>query len=136
MERKSLGMRLVICTPILSFLSLSFRYIIHLWYIHHDGTWENQSSYTYYVELVLELVALCVDFVHHVHMLLWANMFLSVASLILLMKLRFLYQVCVCRLCTYVYMLSSVGGYVAQNQHAHCNYPSSPGDTETVKEAS
>ena len=69
------------------------RYIIHLWDMHHDGTWENRNTYTYYTELVLELAALCVDFMHHVHMLLWANMFLSVASLILLMKLRFLYQV-------------------------------------------
>lgn len=68
------------------------RYIIHLWDMHHDGTWENRNTYTYYTELVLELAALCVDFMHHVHMLLWANMFLSVASLILLMKLRFLYQ--------------------------------------------
>eukprot|EP00731_Ephydatia_muelleri_P026764 Em0018g864a len=68
------------------------RYIIHLWDLHHDGTWENRSTYTYYTELILELAALSIDFLHHVHMLLWANMFLSVASLILLMKLRFLYQ--------------------------------------------
>ncbi len=61
--------------------------------MHHEGVWENRSTYTYYTELVLELAVLCVDFLHHVHMLLWANMFLSVASLILLMKLRFLYQV-------------------------------------------
>lgn len=61
--------------------------------MHHEGVWENRSTYTYYTELVLEVAVLCVDFMHHVHMLLWANMFLSVASLILLMKLRFLYQV-------------------------------------------
>lgn len=94
-------------------------YVIHLWDMHHDGTWENRSTYTYYAELVLELAALSVEFLHHVHMLvssslfhphlsylyftfislslsslsqMWANMLLSVASLILLMKLRFLYQ--------------------------------------------
>lgn len=82
--------------------------------MHHDGTWENRSTYTYYAELILELAALSVEFLHHVHMLvrsiyltllyipvsfplplpcqMWANMLLSVASLILLMKLRFLYQ--------------------------------------------
>ncbi len=67
--------------------------------MQHDGTWENRSTYTYYTELLLEMAALGIDFMHHIHMLLWANMFLSVASLILLMKLRFLYQVCVCLYC-------------------------------------
>ena len=37
--------------------------------MHHDGTWENRSTYTYYTELVLELAALSVEFLHHVHML-------------------------------------------------------------------
>lgn len=37
--------------------------------MHHDGTWENRSTYTYYAELVLELAALSVEFLHHVHML-------------------------------------------------------------------
>jgi len=70
--------------------------------MHHEGVWENRSTYIYYTELVLELAVLCVDFLHHVHMLVWANMFLSVASLILLMKLRFLYQVCACvRACAF-----------------------------------
>lgn len=68
------------------------KYIIHLWDMHHDGLWENRNTYTYYTELILEMSSLCVDFIHHLHMLLWANMFLSVASLILLMKLRYLYQ--------------------------------------------
>ena len=43
--------------------------MIHLWDMHHDGTWENRSTYTYYAELVLELAALSVEFLHHVHML-------------------------------------------------------------------
>ena len=37
--------------------------------MHHDGTWENRSTYTYYTELVLELAALSVEFLHHIHML-------------------------------------------------------------------
>lgn len=51
-------------------VALTFhRYVIHLWDMHHDGTWENRSTYTYYAELVLELAALSVEFLHHVHML-------------------------------------------------------------------
>ena len=46
-----------------------YSYVIHLWDMHHDGTWENRSTYTYYTELVLELTALSVEFLHHVHML-------------------------------------------------------------------
>ena len=45
------------------------RYVIHLWDMNHDGTWENRSTYTYYAELVLELAALSVEFLHHIHML-------------------------------------------------------------------
>ena len=48
---------------------IAHRYIIHLWDLHHDGTWENRSTYTYYTELILELAALSIDFLHHVHML-------------------------------------------------------------------
>lgn len=45
------------------------RYIIHLWDMRQDGLWENRNTYTYYAELVLELAALSVEFLHHVHML-------------------------------------------------------------------
>ena len=31
--------------------------------------WENRNTYTYYAELILELAALSVEFLHHVHML-------------------------------------------------------------------
>lgn len=59
----------------LSFLSVkpnslcSFRYAIHLWDIHHEGVWENRTSYVYHAELIFELSALSVDFIHHLHML-------------------------------------------------------------------
>ena len=75
------------------------RYVNHLWDMDHNGTWEKGSTYTYYTELVLELAALSVEFLCHVHMLMWATMLLSMASLILLMKLRFLYQEIQRRLC-------------------------------------
>ena len=37
--------------------------------MRQDGLWENRNTYTYYAELVLELAALSVEFLHHVHML-------------------------------------------------------------------
>ena len=66
---------------------------INVWSLHHpEQVWENKFMYLHYTELVFSLLALSIDFAHHVHMLLWVDMFLSMASLVLLMKLRFLYQ--------------------------------------------
>ncbi|XP_070575002.1 E3 ubiquitin-protein ligase AMFR-like [Ptychodera flava] len=73
-------------------LYVVIRYAIHLWDLNHDGLWENRSAYVYYTELSMELSALTVDFFHHLHMLLWANIFLSMASLVICMQLRFLYN--------------------------------------------
>ncbi|KAG8236856.1 hypothetical protein J437_LFUL017221 [Ladona fulva] len=44
----------------------------------------------YHVELWFELGALILDAAHHLHMLLWANVFLSMASLVICMQLRYL----------------------------------------------
>ena len=66
---------------------------IHVWNINHpEQLWENKFIYLHYTELIFSLFALSIDFFHHIHMLLWVDMFLSMASLVLLMKLRFLYQ--------------------------------------------
>ena len=74
-------------------LHVLIRYGLHLWDIHHDeGVWENKAVYVYYSDLVFELVALSVDFLHHLHMLLWANIFLSMASLVICMQLRYLFH--------------------------------------------
>nr|XP_054774349.1 E3 ubiquitin-protein ligase AMFR-like [Lytechinus pictus] len=67
------------------------RYAIHLYDLHHEGVWENRGSIIYHTELVLELITLTLDFVHHLHMLLWVNVFLSMASLLICMQLRHLY---------------------------------------------
>ncbi|GFS36459.1 e3 ubiquitin-protein ligase AMFR [Nephila pilipes] len=64
------------------------RYIIHLYDITHEGVWEKRGVFTYYCELTCELSSLVIDFLHHVHMLLWRNIFLSVASLVICMQLR------------------------------------------------
>ncbi|XP_041375159.1 E3 ubiquitin-protein ligase AMFR-like [Gigantopelta aegis] len=67
------------------------RYFIHLWDMSKEGVWENRSIYVYYTELVFELAALAIDFCHHLHMLLWGNIFLSMASLVICMQLRYLF---------------------------------------------
>lgn len=68
------------------------RYSIHLWDINQEGTWERRGTFVYYAELMFELTALCFDFVHHLHMLIWSNIFLSMASLVICMQLRFLFH--------------------------------------------
>jgi autocrine motility factor receptor len=68
------------------------RYSIHLWDVVHDGVWENRAIYVYYCELIFEVSALFIDFCHHLHMLLWGNIFLSMASLVICMQLRFLFH--------------------------------------------
>ncbi|XP_055598423.1 uncharacterized protein LOC129747998 [Uranotaenia lowii] len=50
--------------------------------------WDKRGPVAYYIELSFEVAALVVDFVHHLHMLLWANVFLSLASLVIIMQLR------------------------------------------------
>ncbi|KAL5022727.1 hypothetical protein ScPMuIL_001882 [Solemya velum] len=72
-------------------LYVVLRYAIHLWDMNMEGVWENRSVYVYYTELVFELAALSVDFAHHLHMLLWGNIFLSMASLVICMQLRYLF---------------------------------------------
>ncbi|KAI1280823.1 E3 ubiquitin-protein ligase AMFR [Halotydeus destructor] len=67
------------------------RYGIHLWDLNYEGVWENRASYAYYTELFFEVAALAVDFCHHLHMLFWGNIILSMASLVILMQLRYLF---------------------------------------------
>ncbi|BFZ19181.1 hypothetical protein BsWGS_22220 [Bradybaena similaris] len=79
---------------ILVMLKSSFvvvRYMIQLYDMSLEGVWESRSVYLYYTELVFELVILSVDFAHHLHMLLYGNIFLSMASLVICMQLRYLF---------------------------------------------
>ena len=45
----------------------------------------------YVTELVFELSELSIDMVHHVHMLVWGNIMLTMASLVICMQLRLLF---------------------------------------------
>ncbi|XP_074646773.1 E3 ubiquitin-protein ligase AMFR-like [Tubulanus polymorphus] len=76
---------------IINTLYVISRYSIHLFDISQEGVWENRSIYNYYTELIFELAALSVDFAHHLHMLIWGNIFLSMASLVICMQLRYLF---------------------------------------------
>lgn len=67
------------------------RYSIYLWDISHEGLWEKRGRYVYITELVFELSELVIDMVHHIHMLVWGNMFLTMASLVICMQLRLLF---------------------------------------------
>ncbi|XP_051546326.1 E3 ubiquitin-protein ligase AMFR-like [Myxocyprinus asiaticus] len=68
------------------------RYSIHLWDLNHEGTWENKSSHIYYTDFIMELAILCLDLMHHIHMLLFGNIWLSMASLVIFMQLRYLFH--------------------------------------------
>ncbi|XP_056382240.1 E3 ubiquitin-protein ligase AMFR isoform X3 [Hyla sarda] len=68
------------------------RYVIHLWDLNHDGTWEGKGTYVYYTDFVMELSHLSMDLMHHIHMLLFGNIWLSMASLVIFMQLRHLFH--------------------------------------------
>lgn len=67
------------------------RYGIHLWDVGHTTMWEGRSTWSYNTDLTMSVAMCIVDFAHHMHMLLWSNIFLSMASLVLCMQLRHLF---------------------------------------------
>lgn len=85
-------------------LHVILRYALHLYDMRQEGgavgsvgpdtgrVWEKRGPVAYYTELIFELAALIIDFVHHLHMLLWSNIFLSMASLVICMQLRYLFH--------------------------------------------
>ncbi|KAM7423849.1 hypothetical protein PAMA_000286 [Pampus argenteus] len=68
------------------------RYSIHLWDLNHPGTWESKGTYVYYTDFIMELSMLFLDLMHHIHMLLFGNIWLSMASLVIFMQLRYLFH--------------------------------------------
>ncbi|XP_010129894.1 PREDICTED: E3 ubiquitin-protein ligase AMFR [Buceros rhinoceros silvestris] len=68
------------------------RYGIHLWDLNLEGTWEDKGTYVYYTDFVMELTLLSLDLMHHIHMLLFGNIWLSMASLVIFMQLRYLFH--------------------------------------------
>nr|XP_050862799.1 E3 ubiquitin-protein ligase AMFR-like isoform X1 [Vespula vulgaris]XP_050862800.1 E3 ubiquitin-protein ligase AMFR-like isoform X1 [Vespula vulgaris]XP_050862802.1 E3 ubiquitin-protein ligase AMFR-like isoform X1 [Vespula vulgaris] len=97
------------------------RYVIHLYDTRGAGTssqrsWDKRGPLTYYTDLASELTALAVDFFHHVHMLLWSNIFLSMASLVICMQLRYLFYEIQRR-------ITKHRNYLAVLSHMEQNYP-------------
>ncbi|XP_023695483.1 E3 ubiquitin-protein ligase AMFR-like [Paramormyrops kingsleyae] len=68
------------------------RYTIHLWDLNHVGTWESKGTYVYYTDFIMEMALLSLDLIHHIHMLLFGNIWLSMASLVIFMQLRYLFH--------------------------------------------
>ncbi|KAM6300477.1 E3 ubiquitin-protein ligase AMFR-like [Aegotheles albertisi] len=68
------------------------RYVIHLWDLNHEGTWEGKGTYVYYTDFVMELTLLSLDLMHHIHMLFFGNIWLSMASLVIFTHLHYLFQ--------------------------------------------
>ncbi|KAL4642193.1 E3 ubiquitin-protein ligase AMFR-like isoform X2 [Arapaima gigas] len=68
------------------------RYSFHLWDLNHEGTWEGKGTYVYYTDFIMELALLSLDLMHHIHMLLFGNIWLSMASLVIFMQLRYLFH--------------------------------------------
>ncbi|XP_040065060.1 LOW QUALITY PROTEIN: E3 ubiquitin-protein ligase AMFR [Ixodes scapularis] len=97
------------------------RYGIHLWDVHHEKVWENRAAYVYYAELCFELTALAIDFCHDLHMLLWGNIFLSMASLVILMQLRYLFYEIQRR-------VKKHKNYLRVVKHMEANYPMATAD--------
>ncbi|KAJ8926117.1 hypothetical protein NQ315_009974 [Exocentrus adspersus] len=82
-------------------LHVIIRYALHLYDLRQETSaalgatdeskaWEKRGPISYYTELGFELTALIIDLIHHLHMLLWSNIFLSMASLVICMQLRYL----------------------------------------------
>lgn len=63
-----------------------FRYGIHLYDIQCEDLWERKATIIYYTDLLMELLSLSINFVHHLHMLFSGNIWLSMASLVICMQ--------------------------------------------------
>ncbi|KAK2083320.1 hypothetical protein P7K49_038556 [Saguinus oedipus] len=70
---------------------LILRYVIHLWDLNHKGTWEGKGTYVYYTDFIMKLTLLSLELMHHIHML-FGNIWLSMASLVIFRQLRYLFH--------------------------------------------
>lgn len=62
-------------------IHVTSRYLIHLYDLSRAGIWEFKGRWLHYNELILSSAFLILDLVHHLHMLLSGNLWLSMASL-------------------------------------------------------
>ncbi|XP_015593619.1 E3 ubiquitin-protein ligase AMFR isoform X1 [Cephus cinctus] len=103
-------------------IHVMLRYAIHLYDTRGAAgntsprSWDKRGPLAYYTELTSELTVLAVDFLHHIHMLLWSNIFLSMASLVICMQLRYLFHEIQRR-------ITKHRNYLAVLSHMKQNYP-------------
>ncbi|XP_046842047.1 E3 ubiquitin-protein ligase AMFR-like isoform X2 [Xenia sp. Carnegie-2017] len=77
---------------LLKVLQLATKYAIHLLEVNSSTMWQNQKIVTYYCEMGFDVTILFLDMIYHIYMLIYANIFLSMASLVLGMQLRSLFH--------------------------------------------
>nr|XP_039271813.1 E3 ubiquitin-protein ligase AMFR-like [Styela clava] len=73
-------------------LHVLMRYGIHLYDIRREDLWEQKATIVYHTDLFMELLSLTVNFIHHLHMLFSGNIWLSMASLVICMQLRYIFS--------------------------------------------
>lgn len=73
-------------------LHVLMRYGIHLYDIQCEDLWERKATIIYHTDLSMELLSLSINFVHHLHMLFSGNIWLSMASLVICMQLRYIFS--------------------------------------------
>ncbi|XP_003744525.1 E3 ubiquitin-protein ligase AMFR [Galendromus occidentalis] len=65
------------------------RYGVHMWETFAERTAsDRRAEVSYYLELGLQLSILGVEFLHDLHMVIWGNVFLSMASVVISMRLH------------------------------------------------
>lgn len=69
-------------------LHVIFRYSVHLCDLHQTGLWDSKAKIVYYSDLLIEATILSLDLLYHFHMLIWSNVFISMASLVLYWNIR------------------------------------------------
>jgi autocrine motility factor receptor len=67
------------------------RYTVHLLDLHNLAQWNNKGTITYYIDFIFEMTVISIDFFHYLHMLIYGNFYLSMASLVICMELKRLF---------------------------------------------
>jgi autocrine motility factor receptor len=64
---------------------------VHLWDIYNLAQWNNKGTIVYYIDFLFETSVVSIDFLHYLHMLIYGNFYLSMASLVICMELKRLF---------------------------------------------
>ncbi|XP_057291960.1 E3 ubiquitin-protein ligase AMFR-like [Hydractinia symbiolongicarpus] len=73
-------------------LQLLTRYFVQLTDVMPAGKWDMKAQVFYYIDLLIDLAILALDLLYHFHMILWSNVFLSMASLVLYWNIRTIFS--------------------------------------------